>query len=180
MMMGSVLPHIDRSWTLFLDRDGVVNKRILGGYVLKWDEFEFLDGVLDAFSRFSELFGRILVVTNQQGIGKGLMTEGQVADIHDRMIGKIKSCGGRVDNVIVCGQLASEPNNFRKPNPTMAFMAKEIYPEIDFSKSIMVGDSDSDVMFGRNAGMITVKTEGFSILADFNFDSLSDFSKHLR
>ena len=65
---------IDRGWTLFLDRDGVINRRIVDDYVKSWDQFKFLPGVPDAIKRLAGVFGRIIVVSNQQGIGIGLMT----------------------------------------------------------------------------------------------------------
>lgn len=179
-MMNTILPHIDDSWTLFLDRDGVINKRIVDVYISQWVDFEFVDGVLEAFPMLSSKFGRIVVVTNQQGIGKGLVTSAQVDDVHSRMIAEVERHGGLIDSVIVCGQQASDSENFRKPNPKMAFMVKQAFPEIDFSKSIMVGDSESDVLFGKNAGMVTVKVAGHNDIADYNFDTLKDFSTHIR
>jgi len=178
--MNAALPHIDDSWTLFLDRDGVINKQLIDVYISQWVDFEFVDGVLEEFPMLSSKFGRIVVVTNQQGICKGLVTSAQVDDIHSRMLDEIERHGGRIDSVIVCGQLASDSDNYRKPNPKMAFMAKQAFPEIDFAKSIMVGDKDSDILFGKNAGMVTVKLAGHSDLADYNFDTLKDFSMHIR
>lgn len=145
--------EIDHSWTLFLDRDGVINKRIVGGYVKSIDEFEFLPGVLDAISKFSKIFGKIIVVTNQQGIGKGLMNQEDLEKVHRYMLDKIQENGGKIDAVFYAPFLASENNPIRKPGIGMALMAKEKYPQIVFSKSLMVGDSPSDMDFGKNAGM---------------------------
>ena len=178
-MMNSPLPHIDSDWTLFLDRDGVINRRIVDGYVMQWSDFEFLDGALEALASLSEFFGRIVVVTNQQCVGKGLATEEEIGAINQRMCQVVKCHGGRIDAVLICPQLATDPDNYRKPNPRMAFMAKEMMPEIDFSKSIMVGDGEIDVLFGINAGMTTVKVAGFSDAADYNFNSLYDFSRQI-
>lgn len=178
--MNAALPHIDDSWTLFLDRDGVINTQIIDGYVMQWSEFEFIDGVFEAMASFAESFGRIVIVTNQQCIGKGWVTQDEIDAINDNMCDLISDNGGRIDAVLVCPQLATEPENYRKPNPQMAFMAKELMPDIDFAKSIMVGDKDTDILFGKNAGMITVKLAGHSDLADYNFDTLKDFSMHIR
>lgn len=177
--MNSLFPHIDRSWTLFLDRDGVINTQIIGGYVMQWSDFEFIDGVMEAMASFSGIFGQIVVVTNQQCIGRGWVTQNEIDAINDKMCDLISDKGGRIDAVFVCPQVATEPENYRKPNPQMAFMAKEMMPEIDLEKSIMVGDSESDIQFGKNAGMITVKLAGHSDLADYNFDTLKDFSTHI-
>ncbi|NOX86952.1 MAG: HAD family hydrolase [Chlorobi bacterium] len=146
----------DKSWTLFIDRDGVINRRPVGDYVKKWDEFEFLPGVPEALAQLSGIFGRIIVVTNQQGIGKGLMTSGDLEEIHRKMVDKIGKAGGRIDAIYFCPDLEGEAENCRKPGTGMAERAKADFPEIDFSRSIMAGDTENDMLFGKNAGMITV------------------------
>lgn len=151
---------IDNSWTLFLDRDGVINYRWKGDYVKKWPDFKFLDGVLEAIAQFSSQFNKIVVVTNQQGVGKGLMTQEALDAIHNRMVQEIETAGGRIDAVYACTTLNSDLNNCRKPKPDMGHWAKEQFPEIDFKKSIMVGDSITDIQFGENLGMTTVWVRG--------------------
>lgn len=170
---------IDDNWTLLLDRDGVINRRIIGGYVTHWEEFEFLPGVLDAMRIFAEKFKHIVVITNQQGVGKGLMTMDQVDAIHDRMCFEIEARDGRIDGILVCPQLASDPENYRKPDPTMAFSAQKIFPDIDLKKTIMVGDGQSDIEFGRNAGTKTIFIGNENPTADDIFPSLYDFAKSL-
>ena len=171
---------VDKNWTLFLDRDGVINKRIVDGYVTCWEEFEFLPGVLDAMKVFSKRFKYIVLVTNQQGVGKGLMSEDDLDAVHDAMMQEIEAHDGRIDVILSCTQLASDPDNFRKPKPDMAFMAQEIFPDIDFSKSLMIGDGQSDIGFGRNAGMYTVFIGNENPSADDSFLSLFEFSKSLN
>ncbi|MEZ4721657.1 MAG: HAD family hydrolase [Flavobacteriales bacterium] len=144
---------IDSSWTLFLDRDGVINKRIVDDYVKHYHEFEFLDGVLEALKLLNPVFDRIVVVTNQQGIGKGVMTERDLLAIHEHMLAEVFTEGGRIDAIFHCPELAENDPACRKPNTGMAIEAREQFPEIDFSKSIMVGDSDSDMEFGERLGM---------------------------
>ncbi len=143
----------DHSWTLFLDRDGVINQRIEHGYVLCWKDFRFQTGVLEALALLSSLFGRIIVVTNQQGVGKGYMTTEALEDIHSRMRENIDAAGGRMDAVFTCTELATAPGNCRKPAVTMGLMAAEKFPDILFGKSIMVGDSMCDMEFAENLGM---------------------------
>jgi len=172
---------IDTTWTLFLDRDGVINKRIVDDYVKKWEEFEFLDGVIDALKIFNSLFGKIVVVTNQQGIGKGIMRAEDLELIHKNMSYEVKYFGGRFDNIYFSPYLASENNPNRKPGIGMAMKAKKDFPEIDFSKSIMIGDSVSDLEFGKNAGMKTIYIHAnIHELADARYDSLIDVAKALR
>ncbi len=147
---------IDRNWTLFLDRDGVINRRIVGGYVRMWDQFEFLPDVPEAISRFSEVFGRIIVVSNQQGVGKGLMSVKDVESVHARMMSAIEDAGGRVDLALFSPHLRSERSVMRKPGIGMALRARKLFPEIRFNHSIMAGDSLSDMLFGKRTGMKTV------------------------
>ena len=79
------LKNIDKSWTLFLDRDGVINHEKHLDYIHTWDEFVFLDGVLEAIKSFSTLFARIMVITNQKGVGKGMTKFEDLTIIHDNM-----------------------------------------------------------------------------------------------
>ena len=171
---------IDKDWTLFLDRDGVINRRIIDGYVTSWDEFEFLPGVLEAMEILAQRFRYIIVITNQQGVGKGLMTMEQVDDIHDRMCTEIEIHGGRIDGILVCPQLANEPDNYRKPDPTMAYTAQDIYPDIDLEQCVMVGDGATDMEFGHNAGTHTVFIGDENPDADDSYTSLFDFAQHLN
>lgn len=144
---------------MFLDRDGVINKRY-EGYITHWEDFEYTEGALKAIVRFSKYFDRIIVVTNQQGVGKELMTQEALNELHEKMKESIEAVGGRLDGILACTELASEDNNCRKPSPAMGLWAKKQFPEIDFKKSIMVGDSISDINFGQNLGMFTVLVEG--------------------
>ncbi len=167
--------EIDKSWTLFLDRDGVINTRKMGDYVYSVEEFYFLPQVKEAIAYFSTIFSRIIVVTNQQGIGKNKMTERNLLDIHRYMLEEIQKVGGKVDQVYFAPELKSDVHSTRKPKPDMALKAKKDFPEIIFEKSIMVGDTDSDIEFGKNLGMKTVRIlseEKICVEADLNVDSL--------
>ncbi len=174
--------NIDRTWTLFLDRDGVINERIMGGYVTSPAEFEFLPDTLHAIALFSRQFNRIFVVTNQQGIGKGIMTERNLLEIHAYMMDEIYVAGGKIDKCFFAPNLKGDPEDLRKPYPAMAEMAKFEFPEIEFERSIMIGDSDTDIAFGKNLGMRTVRIktiEPIGIDADVTCASLMEFSKML-
>lgn len=142
--------------TLFLDRDGVINRLRQNDYVKCWGEFEFLPGVLDALKRWSLLFKHIVIITNQRGVGRGVMTEKSLNIIHYRMLKVIESYGGRIDAIYYCTSI-NDCDPDRKPNPGMAFQAKRDFPDIDFSKSILIGDSESDMEFARNVGMKGIK-----------------------
>lgn len=166
--------------TLFLDRDGTINKRIMDGYVTSWDEFHFLPGVLEAIYRFDTLFNHIIIVTNQQGVGKGIMKIEEVNEIHNQMLLEIKNARGRIDQIYVCPHLAIHDPLCRKPNPGMALQAQQDFPDIDFSTSIMIGDTDTDVAFGNRLGMLTVrvgtKSGNYTEKSDLVLESLYDFS----
>lgn len=177
--------NIDQSWTLFLDRDGVINKRLHGDYVKTPEQFIFLDGAQEAFQTFSSLFGRIIVVTNQQGIGKGVMTISQLNLIHEKMVNELIRNGGRVDGIFFAPALASDCSFLRKPSVGMGLMARKKFKEIVFKKSIMAGDSVSDMIFGKRLGMKTVMI-GEKMLAkqhpelvDFVYPDLLTFANEI-
>ena len=171
------LSNIDNSWTLFLDRDGVINVRKMGGYITNPSEFEFLPGVKEAISFFTGKFHKIIVVTNQQGISKGLMSESNLNEIHRYMINELKKENGVIDKCYFASELKSNEAKLRKPNSGMAYLAQIDFPTIDFKKSIMIGDTDTDVLFGINLGMKTIRiktVEPISIDADLTVNSLID------
>ena len=177
---------IDKGWALFLDRDGVLNRRIVDGYVTRWEEFIWLPGVLDALKVLSEVFGTVVVVSNQQGIGKGIMTSEAVTMIHSTLMNDVKKHGGRIDAIYYSPHLAKENSFLRKPNVGMGLQARKGFPSIHFRKSVMAGDSLSDMLFGRRLGMKTVflsdnrsdLRKGCKII-DFTFPDLLTFSKTL-
>jgi histidinol-phosphate phosphatase family protein len=138
--------------TLFLDRDGVVNVWLPGDYVKTWQEFRFNDGFLDFIGRYSASFKHIFIVTNQRGVGKGLMTEQQLEDIHSRMLSAITSAGGRIDRIYVCTAV-DDSDPMRKPNKGMALRAMKDYPDVTMEHSLMIGDQKSDRLFADNCGM---------------------------
>jgi histidinol-phosphate phosphatase family protein len=169
---------------LFLDRDGVINRRLPGAYVAHPDEFDFLPGVLEALVLLEPIFRRMVVVTNQAGIGKGLMTQADVDAVHQQMLQTIMEHGGRLDAVFCCPNRADENSILRKPAPGMAWQAQQLFPDIAFEASWMVGDSTSDIEFGQRLGMktafITGKTEdhesALNLQPDWTGDSLYDFA----
>ena len=147
--------QIDRSWTLFLDRDGVINVESVGSYITNWNEFQFCGGALEAIKHLSEVFGTIVVVTNQRGGGRGIMTIEALKEISTNMKTAVAEAGGRIDMVYVATAVQDDDHN-RKPNTGMALQAREDFPQIDFRKSVMVGNSMSDMEFGKKLAMHTV------------------------
>lgn len=179
------LTEFKNEWCLFLDRDGVINKRIIGGYVKNPGEFNFLPGVLEAIRILSSLFKNIFIVSNQQGIGKGIMTVQDIDAVHRQMLGIIKANGGRIDRIFFCPDLATKSPNCRKPGLAMAQMVKREFPAVNFNKSYMVGDTKSDMEFGQNAEMKCVlirQADEFEIKAPniLVLPSLLEFANYLK
>jgi D-glycero-alpha-D-manno-heptose 1-phosphate guanylyltransferase len=179
------LKDIDKSWTLFMDRDGVFNHDKVGSYVFHPDEFIFYDGALEATRIISEKFGRVIVTTNQRGVGRGLMTLDDLKKVNDKLQRVVKENGGQIDHVYSATAM-SDLDAIRKPNPGMAFLAKRDFPDIDLSKTIMIGNNPSDMQFGRNAGLYTVylttTNPPYELPhqdVDWQFESLYAFAKSL-
>jgi D-glycero-D-manno-heptose 1,7-bisphosphate phosphatase len=169
---------------LFLDRDGVINRRIPGDYVRRPEDFVFENGVLEALRQMSNHFGRIVVVTNQAGIGKGLFAAADLAAVHRKMLDEVGQAGGRMDRVYHCPHRSDMGCPCRKPAIGMAMQAQADFPDINFENAWMVGDSRSDMQFGQALGMKTAliagKDEEADALAVFpvdgRFDSLLTFA----
>lgn len=175
--------EVDKSWTLFLDRDGVINEEVLGDYVLNTSQFFFYKDSLKALEILNKHFGTIVIVTNQKGVGKGSMSLNALNEIHDTMIREITATGGRIDKIYFATDLDND-SPYRKPQHGMALHAKEDFPQINFGKSIMAGNKLTDMQFGRNAGIATVfiastnpETAFPHALIDARFNSLYQFAK---
>jgi histidinol-phosphate phosphatase family protein len=135
---------------IFLDRDGVINRR-RPDHVRSWGELEFLPGSLAALRRLHQRGERVVVVTNQSGVGRGLITRAELAAIHELMVEAIESSGGHIERIYVCPHLPSLGCSCRKPRVGMLLRgAREL--RIDLSRSILVGDSLTDVLAAQAAG----------------------------
>jgi histidinol-phosphate phosphatase family protein len=172
-----------RDWTIFLDRDGVINKKLENDYVKSWVEFIFNHHALEAIAGMSQIFRRVFIVTNQKGVGLGKMTEDELNQIHKKMLAAIEEASGKIDKIYYCTDIDGS-SFYRKPNIGMGLLAKQEFPEIEFSKSIMIGDSISDMQFGQKLGMklVLIKSKkGFENRSDFlHFKSLSHFYQYLK
>jgi D-glycero-D-manno-heptose 1,7-bisphosphate phosphatase len=163
-------PEVDKSWSLFLDRDGVINVESVGSYITTWSEFAFHDGVFDAMHSLDTIFGPIVDA---------------LREINANMRKGVGDNGGRIDKVYSCTALSDDDHN-RKPNTGMGEQAQQDYPEIDFKRSIMVGNSISDMEFGKRLGMHTVfltsKHAPYAMPHDFideQYASLIEWAKEL-
>ena len=168
---------------IFLDRDGVVNQRIVGDYIKYVDEFIFKDDFLDIYDYISDKDLITLLATNQQGIGKGLMNEEMLSKVHDHMQTELqKRFNKNFDKIYFCPDLAKFNSYCRKPNPGMIIQGLEEF-NIQPSEAIMVGDSISDVIAGKSAGLTTYLIGDYKKEkipeADFIFKDLYELKQFL-
>lgn len=176
-----MFPEINNpeEYTLFLDRDGVINHKLPGEYVTTPEEFRFLPGVLESIPRLRKYFSRIIVITNQQGVGKEIMTIDALSEVHKYMIQEVIAASGFIDAIYFCPDLDGTGSKNRKPETGMAEEAKKDFPEIDFSKTVMVGDSLTDMWFGKKLDITTVYI-GSSETAANNKESIDYVFKSLK
>jgi D-glycero-D-manno-heptose 1,7-bisphosphate phosphatase len=154
----SVLPRTLR--TIFLDRDGVLNQKLPEGrYVTSSAEFQPLPGVPQAIARLNRSGLRVIVVSNQRGIALGLHTAADVLAIHTAFQRELAAHGAHIDAFYFCPH-DKVGCNCRKPLPGLFEQARADYPEIAAESSAMIGDSWSDIEFGRRLGMFTLFIEG--------------------
>ena len=153
---------INPNWTLFLDRDGVINHETVGNYITSVNNFKFIDGAKESIGILSKLFNNIIIVTNQQGIGKKLMSETDLVTIHKYMISEIEKEGGKIDAIYHSPFLTSDKNPMQKPGIGMALKAKSDIPNINFNQSLMIGNSKRDMDFGNELKMKTIFVGGRS------------------
>lgn len=146
---------IKKKGAIFLDRDGVINKKSSPhNYVRKWKEFEFLPGVFKAIRKLNKKF-LVIIITNQRGVGRGLMSLADLENIHAKMKKKLQRFGAKIDGIYFCPHNIEDNCNCRKPKPGMLLRAAKDL-EIDFSQSYIIGDSPVDIQAGRMAGCKTV------------------------
>ncbi len=167
---------------IFFDRDGVVNYRPIGEYVLRINEFHFLPDFLQFFPIIKKKGYLAILISNQQGVGKELMTEDELNQITAFMQRELnKLTGYNFDYIYYCTELKTSNSYRRKPNPGMLLEAIEqlnINPE----ESWMIGDSESDMIAGKRAGVRTILLNPFppsQSVADRQFITLNDFDEKL-
>jgi D-glycero-D-manno-heptose 1,7-bisphosphate phosphatase len=146
--------------TVFLDRDGVVNRKMPEGeYVTRWEQFELLPGVAEAIGRLNRAGVRAIVVSNQRGVALGRLTESDLNHLHAQLANVLEAEGVYLDAIFYCPH---EKNSCtcRKPLPGMFEQARAAFPEIQAANSVMIGDSLSDIRFGADLGMRTIFIAG--------------------
>lgn len=178
-----VLDRAGREWTLFLDRDGVINRRIADDYVRDWHQFEWLPGARAAIRILRRWAPKLVVVTNQQGVGRGLMSLDDLDSIHREMADELAVAGVVIDAFQVCPHLASDGCPCRKPSPGMVTDWLSRNPDSHSALSVVVGDKASDLDLARNVAAATggcvavhITGGGANGDADLCFASLLDFA----
>ncbi|MFN0130509.1 MAG: D-glycero-alpha-D-manno-heptose-1,7-bisphosphate 7-phosphatase [Verrucomicrobiales bacterium] len=134
----------------FFDRDGTVNISPGPGYVLRWKEFQFSPGVREMLAAVKSRGWKAILITSQQGVGKGLMTAAELADIHQRMQDQLGP-NAAFDGIYACTGLDGQDPR-RKPSPAMVLEAAHDH-HLDLPASWNIGDKERDLAMGRAAGI---------------------------
>lgn len=141
--------------TVFLDRDGVINRNRDNDYVKSWGEFEFLPNSLEAIRLLSQAGYQLIVVTNQACINKGILSPKALNEIHRKMLAEIVGTGGRIRAVYYCPHRDDENCTCRKPKQGMLVQAASEH-KIDIDNSFLVGDSNRDIQAGNEFGVCSL------------------------
>lgn len=139
---------------VFLDRDGVINRNKEGDYIKSAKEFEFLPGALEGLRLLHAAGWRVVVVSNQAGVGKGLMSDEDLREIDRLMVSEAGAAGGEITAVYYCTHRQEENCDCRKPAPGLILRASRDMG-IDPRDTVFIGDADKDVMAGQAAGCRT-------------------------
>ncbi len=171
------------SKAFFFDRDGIINERKIGGYITTPEEFVFIEDFFEVFQSIAQQGFCTIIITNQQGIGKGQMNEDDLHKIHEAMQQTLlQKTGYKFAGIYYCGDLDSSRSSRRKPAPGMIVEAIQEF-DIDITNSWMIGDSPTDVQAGKAAGCKTILIGDYPSVfpdADFVFTSLHEFSEQLQ
>lgn len=168
-----------KEYTLFLDRDGVLNEPIVDDYARCPDDLVLVDGLVGSIKWLLSHFKRVILVTNQQGIGRQIMSDVDLEDVHLKMYKKLKDSSVQwFDAAFFAPYIKSENHTWRKPSNGMLRKAQNYFPDIHWKKSIMVGDSPSDMLLADTFGIAKVKIGNPQFdfdNQDYHYDSIQDF-----
>lgn len=141
--------------TIFLDRDGVINRKLENDYVKNWTEFEFLLGVKEALIQLTAAQHRLIIITNQRGVSRGIMSEAEVNNVHQKLRSEVAESGAIISGIYHCPH-DNYQCSCRKPDVGMFLKAQQDFPAIDFATSVMIGDSVTDLEAGARVGCATI------------------------
>lgn len=149
---------------IFLDRDGVINKKAgKADYIKKWEEFEFLPGAVEGLKILSENNYDVYIVSNQPGVARGVMTEKDLLMIHEKMKKELIKNGAKIKGIYCCLHGWYDDCECRKPKPGLLLQAAK-ENNLDLSKIIFIGDDIRDILAGEAAGCKTALVEDKSFL----------------
>ncbi len=141
------------SKALFVDRDGVINKRMSDhDYVKSWSEFIFNPKSLSILKKGNNNGYRIIVITNQRGIGRGIISPKTFVAISRKMVKELRNKDIVIDAIYYCPHLIKDNCSCRKPKPGLIVQAAKDY-NLDLKKSLMIGDSEEDILAAKKAGV---------------------------
>ncbi len=163
---------------IFLDRDGVINKKAPEhDYIKTWNEFKFLTGVDKAINIFNNAGYKVIVVTNQRGVARKLMSMSDLNNIHINMCNELINKNAKIDDIFVCAHDKGECN-CRKPQIGLFLKAEKKY-QLNKNESFMIGDSKTDIEAGKSYGIKTVAINKVDLDADYRFDNLYQAAKFI-
>lgn len=143
---------------ILLDRDGVINRKLPGGYVTSWRDFEFLPGALEALRLLKEHGCKSLVISNQAAVGKNLMTMAQLSHLTRRFLERVQNSGGQIHGVYYCPHTPEDDCNCRKPKPGLILKAQKEH-RFSLTDTPLIGDSESDRLAASAAGCHFLRVE---------------------
>lgn len=156
---------------IFLDRDGVINKKAPEhDYIKTWNEFKFLAGVYKAINIFNNAGYKVIVVTNQRGVARKLMSMSDLNNIHINMCSELTNKNAKIDDIFVCPHDKGECN-CRKPQIGLFLQAEKKY-QVSKKESFMIGDSKTDIEAGKSYGIKTIAINTDDLGADYRFENL--------
>ncbi|MGC8976681.1 MAG: D-glycero-alpha-D-manno-heptose-1,7-bisphosphate 7-phosphatase [Candidatus Ratteibacteria bacterium] len=176
---------------IFLDRDGVISIFTPDDYIKKWEEFEFIPEGIEGLKILNDAGFKVIIISNQAGVNKGIFTENDLNEITNNMLKELEKKG--IDNILkvyYCIHKKEENCSCRKPKTGLFKKAEEDFGKIDFSKTYFIGDSDIDVIAGKNIGTKTIllltgktkskqETEKWEIKPDYIFNDLKEAAEFI-
>ena len=140
---------------LFIDRDGVINVDLLGDYIKSWNEFQFEPGAVEALRKITNAGYKIVIISNQAGIGDGIFGEDSLWDVHRRMLGELEKAGVKIHAAYYCLHGKQAGCKCRKPETGLFEQAARTL-KFDKEKTFFIGDKCTDIEAGKRFGLKTI------------------------
>jgi D-glycero-D-manno-heptose 1,7-bisphosphate phosphatase len=150
---------------IFLDRDGVINQQITGTYVTQWSEFRLMPDIAGALAEISQLPFPIIVISNQAGVGKGIIDVTELSAMTRQFVSQLAEAGGRIDAVYYCPHTPEHRCGCRKPKPGLLRRAANDW-RLDLTRCVLIGDTGNDVAAANAAGCRAILLDGTIALSD--------------